>query len=73
MIDDKFLEDVDRDDGKAPTPLDKKTPISELIEKLDQTSESIFMANALKRQKTDTTSQPATYVVMSPLLALALY
>jgi len=42
MIDAKFLEDVDRDDGMAPIPVDKKPPIAELVEKLEQQADSFF-------------------------------
>lgn len=56
MIDDKFLEDVDKDDGKAPIPVDKKTPISELVQKLEEHAESLFQSQFQKRQKTDSNS-----------------
>lgn len=42
MIDAKFLEDVDRDDGIAPIPVDKKPSIAELVEKLEQQADSFF-------------------------------
>lgn len=54
MIDEKFLEDCDREDTPALNPNAQKTPISELIASLEQTSQSIFEHHTLKRQKGDT-------------------
>ena len=57
MIDEKFLEDVDRTDVPAVNPNAQKTPLSDLTNRLDQATQSIFEHHSLKRQKGESQTQ----------------
>ena len=72
MIDEKFLNEVDRTENVAVNPQAKKVAIDTLITKLEANCEPLFRSHALKRQKSDSSAQPKL-VIMSPILALTIY
>lgn len=73
MIDEKFLDEVDRSENVAAKPQAQKVAIDTLIAKLEANCEPLFRNHSLKRQKTSSADTSNKLAIMSPILALTVY